>query len=353
MRVLVTGCAGFIGSHVTLALLQSGRCVIGLDNLNHYYDVRLKKDRLKRLYRPNFCFVKGELANWRFIGQLFERWEPEIVIHLAAQAGVRYSLEKPQAYIESNVTGFMNILEACRYYPVRHLIYASTSSVYGLNGNMPYATRHSTEHPVSLYAATKKANELMAHTYSHLFGLPTTGLRFFTVYGPWGRPDMALHLFTESILAGRPINIYNFGEMNRDFTYIDDVVDGILRLIPLKPSPDPAWSKAEPNPGSSPAPFKLYNIGNSQPVRLLDCIAALERKLGVVADKRLLPLQPGDVTDTCADVSELVRDTGFKPDTSIETGIGKYVEWYKSYYGGAGGLSGLGGAARGVGGDGR
>lgn len=319
MRILVTGCAGFIGSHVAGKLLQEGHFIIGLDNLNDYYDVTLKENRLKRLTHDNFVFVRGNLEDRVCINHLFEQWNPRVVLHLAAQAGVRYSLENPHTYIDSNIVGFMNILEACRHHNLDHLIYASSSSVYGLNTTLPYSTTDVVDHPISMYAATKKANELMAHTYSHLFGLPTTGLRFFTVYGPWGRPDMALFLFTKAILEGNPLHIYNGGKMKRDFTYIDDIVEGVIRLIPRKPQPDPT-------------PYKIYNIGNHSPVDLMTFIAAIEKKLGIIADKRFLPIQPGDVPETYADVTELMNDTGFKPDTPIETGIGHFIDWYRAYY---------------------
>jgi Nucleoside-diphosphate-sugar epimerases len=317
VRILVTGCAGFIGSHVTRRLLNEGHFVIGLDNLNDYYDVSLKKSRLAWIRHERLIFVKVSLEERERIERLFEQWQPNVVIHLAAQAGVRYSLENPHAYIDSNLVGFTNILEACRRHPVEHLIYASSSSVYGLNDKLPYSTLDVVDRPISLYAATKKANELLAHTYSHLFGLPTTGLRFFTVYGPWGRPDMALFIFTKAILAGTPIKLYNNGKMRRDFTYIDDIVEGIVRLIPRVPDP----------------PYKIYNIGNNSPVELTAFIDAIEKKLGKTAEKLLLPLQPGDVTETYADVEDLMNDTGFRPSTPVETGIGQFIDWYRAYYG--------------------
>ncbi|MGM1048173.1 MAG: NAD-dependent epimerase [Bacillota bacterium] len=320
MCILVTGCAGFIGSHLTRRLLNEGYVVVGLDNLNHYYDVSLKKSRLELLNHSNFYFIQGNLEDRERIKVLFNQWKPTVVINLAAQAGVRYSLENPHTYIDSNIVGFTNILEACRHYKVEHLIYASSSSVYGLNKVLPYSTVDTVDRPISLYAATKKANELLAHTYSHLFGLPTTGLRFFTVYGPWGRPDMALFIFTKSILEGTPIFIFNDGKMKRDFTYIDDIIEGIFRLIPLKPKPDPT-------------PYKIYNIGNQSPIDLMTFIETIEKKLGKEGDKRFLPLQPGDIPETYADVTDLMQDSGFKPDTSIETGIGKFIDWYKAYYG--------------------
>ncbi|MDF2713172.1 MAG: NAD-dependent epimerase/dehydratase [Paenibacillus sp.] len=332
--ILVTGAAGFIGSHVSRRLLRDGFQVVGLDNLNDYYDVNLKQDRLRMLEAdPNFHMVKAGLEDRDAVGRLFEQYKPTIVINLAAQAGVRYSLVNPYAYIDSNIIGFTNILEACRHNEVEHLIYASSSSVYGANTNMPFSVHNNVDHPLSLYAATKKANELMAHTYSHLFGLPTTGLRFFTVYGPWGRPDMALFLFTKSILEGKPIQVYNHGKMRRDFTYIDDIVEGIVRLAAKKPEPNPSWSGDRPDPGTSYAPYKIYNIGNNQPVELLDFISVLEQKLGRQAEKQLMPLQAGDVPETYADVDDLMRDVGFKPKTDIREGIGKFTEWYLQYYG--------------------
>lgn len=333
MHMLVTGCAGFIGFHVTNRLLEEGHVVAGIDNLNDYYSVSLKKDRLKRLDHPNFLFAQGDLEDSDGLGRLFERFSPQIVIHLAAQAGVRYSLDNPHAYIQSNIVGFMNVLENCRHRGVGHLIYASSSSVYGLNANLPFSTQQPADHPVSLYAATKKSNELMAHTYSHLFGLPTTGLRFFTVYGPWGRPDMALFLFTNAILKGKPIQLFNNGRMKRDFTFIDDIVESIVRLIPLPPKPNPDWDGGSPIPGSSAAPYKIYNIGNHDPVPLLDFITALEEKIGITAAKELLPLQPGDVPETYAEVTDLFKVTGFKPQTSVQEGISRFVEWYVNYYG--------------------
>lgn len=332
--ILVTGAAGFIGSHVSRRLLRDGFQVVGLDNLNDYYDVNLKQDRLRMLKAdPNFHMVEAGLEDRDAVGRLFEQYKPTIVINLAAQAGVRYSLVNPYAYIDSNIIGFTNILEACRHNEVEHLIYASSSSVYGANTNMPFSVHNNVDHPLSLYAATKKANELMAHTYSHLFGLPTTGLRFFTVYGPWGRPDMALFLFTKSILEGKPIQVYNHGKMRRDFTYIDDIVEGIVRLAAKKPEPNPSWSGDCPDPGTSCAPYKIYNIGNNQPVELLDFISVLEQKLGRQAEKQLMPLQAGDVPETYADVDDLMRDVGFKPKTDIREGIGKFTEWYLQYYG--------------------
>ncbi len=319
MTILVTGCAGFIGSHVARRLLKDGHVVIGLDNINPYYDVALKKNRLKWIQHESFHFIEADLENQKSIRGLFEQWHPEVVIHLAAQAGVRYSLENPNAYISSNIVGYTNLLEACREYKVEHLIYASSSSVYGLNTTMPYSIQDRVDHPISLYAATKKANELFAHTYSHLFALPTTGLRFFTVYGPWGRPDMALFIFTKAILTGKPIRLNNYGKMRRDFTYIDDIVEGIIRLIPLRPKP-------------TPTPYKIYNIGNNNPVDLLTFIEIIEEKLGIIGKKQLMPIQPGDVPETYADVTELMNDVGFRPSTSIQDGVGKFIEWYQDYY---------------------
>lgn len=332
-KIMVTGAAGFIGFHLSKKLLQNNDLVIGVDNLNDYYDVQLKRDRLEQLEKSSsFIFHQESLENREAIQAVFERHQPELVVNLAAQAGVRYSLTNPYAYIDSNIAGFMNILEACRHNNVKHLIYASSSSVYGANTKMPFSVHQNVDHPLSLYAATKKANELMAHTYSHLYGLPTTGLRFFTVYGPWGRPDMALFLFTKAIIAGEPIKIFNHGKMRRDFTYIDDIVEGIFRLTRRQPEPNSAWSGDHPDPGTSYAPYRLYNIGNNQPVELLRFIAVLEEKIGLTAKKEFLPLQDGDVPATFADVDDLMRDVGFKPGTSIEDGIGRFVDWYKQYY---------------------
>ncbi|WP_298432740.1 NAD-dependent epimerase [Geobacter sp.] len=331
--VLVTGAAGFIGFHLATRLLQQGDRVVGLDNLNDYYDVNLKLDRLKLLERDErFRFVKGDLADREAIEQLFATERFDVVVNLAAQAGVRYSITNPHAYVESNLVGFVNILEGCRHHGVKHLVYASSSSVYGANTTMPFSVHHNVDHPVSLYAATKKANELMAHTYSSLYGLPTTGLRFFTVYGPWGRPDMALFLFTRAILDGRPIDVYNHGKMQRDFTYIDDIIDGVTRVMGRIPAPDAAWSGSSPDPGTSYAPYRIYNIGNNSPVELMTFIETIERCLGMTARKNLLPIQPGDVPATCADVDDLMRDVGFRPATSIEEGIGRFVAWYREYY---------------------
>jgi UDP-glucuronate 4-epimerase len=333
MHVLVTGAAGFIGFHVSQRLLARGDTVVGIDNLNAYYDVRLKHDRLARLQEhPSFQFRQLDLADQAGMTDLFSGQCPERVVHLAAQAGVRYSLTNPRAYVESNLVGFMNILEGCRQNRVQHLVYASSSSVYGANTKMPFSVHDNVDHPVSLYAASKKANELMAHTYSHLYQLPTTGLRFFTVYGPWGRPDMALFLFTKAILSGQPIEVFNEGKMRRDFTYIDDIVEGVVRVTDTIAQPNAAWSGVKPDPGTSQAPYRLYNIGNNQPVELLDFIAVLEHSIGKKADKRLLPLQPGDVPETYADVDDLMRDVGFRPATPIGVGIARFVEWYRSYY---------------------
>ena len=333
MRVLVTGAAGFIGSHLSQRLLARGDEVLGYDNLNDYYDPRLKQARLDRLLPlKGFQFVQASLEDRPALEAAFDGFKPDRVVNLAAQAGVRYSLENPQAYIDSNIVGFLNILEACRHRGIEHLVYASSSSVYGANKKLPFAVEDSVDHPVSMYAATKKANELMAHTYSHLFGLPTTGLRFFTVYGPWGRPDMALFLFTRKILAGEPIDVFNHGHHTRDFTYVDDIVEGVIRTLDTVPGPDPTYDPLLPNPGSSSAPYRVYNIGNHQPVQLLRYIEVLEDCLGKKSKRNLLPLQPGDVPDTCADVSALQRDTGYAPSTPIETGISRFVEWYRDYY---------------------
>jgi UDP-glucuronate 4-epimerase len=331
--ILVTGAAGFIGYHVARRLLERGESVLGLDNLNNYYDVRLKKARLAQL-KPfkQFRFVKLDLVERKKVSVLFTRHRFTRVVHLGAQAGVRYSLVNPHAYTDSNVTGFMNILEGCRRAKVGHLVYASTSSVYGGNTRMPFSVHDNVDHPVSLYAATKKANELMAHTYAHLYRVPCTGLRFFTVYGPWGRPDMALFLFTKAILDGKPIDVFNHGKMQRDFTYIDDIVEGVVRTLDRPAQPDPAWSGGQPNAATSSAPWRLYNIGNHQPVELLRMIEVLEQALGKTAKKRFLPMQPGDVPATYADVQDLIDDAGFKPDTPLEEGIRKFVEWYRVFY---------------------
>ena len=330
---LVTGAAGFIGFHLSKRLLDEGCSVIGLDNLNDYYDINLKKARLAILEKENnFEFVLADLEDRDAINKLFTSNKIHIVINLAAQAGVRYSLENPHAYINSNIVGFTNILEACRHYKIEHLVYASSSSVYGSNENMPFSTSDSVDHPVSLYAVTKKSNELMAHTYSHLFNLPTTGLRFFTVYGPWGRPDMALFLFTKAILNDEPIKVFNHGNMERDFTYIDDIIEGVVRVCANPPEGNKKYDKLNPDPSTSYAPYKVYNIGNNKPVKLMDFIETLEKHLDKTALKELLPLQAGDVPRTYANVDDLVRDVGFKPETSIDEGIGKFVKWYKSSY---------------------
>ncbi len=332
-KILVTGVAGFIGFHLCQRLLANGEQVVGLDNLNEYYNVQLKHDRLQQLTATtNFSFVQAGLEDRSAIEQLFRQEQFDIVVHLAAQAGVRYSLENPHAYIDSNVVGFMNVLEGCRHNQVKHLVYASSSSVYGANTTMPFSVHHNVDHPVSLYAATKKANELMAHTYASLYGLPTTGLRFFTVYGPWGRPDMAYFLFAKAILEGLPIDVYNQGKMQRDFTYIDDIVEGLVRLIDVVPNGNTAWSGAQPDPGSSYAPYRIYNIGNNSPVELMRFIEVLEESLGRKAEKRYLPIQAGDVPATYADVDDLMQEVGFKPTTSIEEGIRRFVAWYREYY---------------------
>lgn len=333
MKVLVTGSAGFIGSALALRLLERGDEVIGLDNLNDYYDVDLKRARLARNRAfAGFTEVRADLADRAAVAEVFARHAPQRVVNLAAQAGVRYSLTNPYAYVDSNLVGFLNVLEGCRHHGVEHLVYASTSSVYGANTRLPFSVHDNVDHPLSLYAATKKANELMAHSYSHLYGLPSSGLRFFTVYGPWGRPDMALFRFTRQILEGRPIEVFNYGRHRRDFTYVDDIVEGVVRVLDHVPEPDPAWSGAAPDPAASTAPYRLYNIGNQQPVELLYCIELLESCLGRKAEKRLLPLQPGDVTDTHADVEALTAAVGYRPDTPIEQGIARFVAWYRSYY---------------------
>jgi UDP-glucuronate 4-epimerase len=333
MKILLTGAAGFIGMTTSLRLLARGDDVVGLDNLNDYYDVQLKRDRLARLTpHPGFRFVKMDVADRPGIEALFAGERFDRVIHLAAQAGVRYSLQNPHAYIDSNIVGFMNILEGCRHNRVQHLVYASSSSVYGGNTHMPFSEHASVDHPVSMYAATKKANELMAHTYSHLFGLPTTGLRFFTVYGPWGRPDMALFLFTKAILEGRAIDVFNHGQMQRDFTFVDDIVEGVIRVLDHVATPDPGYRSDQPDPGTSHAPFRVFNIGNHDPVPLLDFIGCIEDALGMKAQKNLLPLQDGDVPATYADVDALTAWTGFAPATDIRTGIGRFVAWYRDYY---------------------
>ncbi len=333
MNILVTGAAGFIGFHLSLALLKKGYKVIGLDNINDYYNPQLKLDRLSILEKDNnFSFIKADLANKEAINKAFDETNFDRVINLGAQAGVRYSLQNPEAYINSNIVGFLNILEACRHHKTAHLVYASSSSVYGMNTSMPFSVHDNVDHPVSLYAATKKSNELMAHTYSHLFGLPTTGLRFFTVYGPWGRPDMAPFLFTSAILEGKPIKVFNNGHMKRDFTYVDDIVEGVVRVMNLIPQPNTDFDASNPDPSISSAPYKIYNIGNNQPVELLKFIETIEAKTGKVAEKIFMPMQAGDVVATYADVSDLMKDTGFSPSTPLAVGIGKFVDWYRDYY---------------------
>jgi len=332
-KVLVTGAAGFIGFHLAKRLLEEGDEVIGIDNLSTYYDVNLKKARLSILKKySNFKFIKIDIADREKTAELFNQEDFEIVVHLAAQAGVRYSLINPYAYIDSNIVGFLNILEGCRHKKIKHLIFASSSSVYGANTLMPFSVHHNVDHPISLYAATKKANELMAHVYASLYKIPCTGLRFFTVYGPWGRPDMALFIFTKAILEDKPIDVFNYGKMKRDFTYIDDIIEGVVRIIDKIPKPNPNWSGEKPDPSSSFAPYKLYNIGNNNPVELLRLIEILEECLGKKAKKNFLPLQPGDVPATYADIDDIEKDVGFKPKTPIEKGIRKFVEWYKEYY---------------------
>ncbi len=333
MKVLVTGVAGFIGSMQALRLLERGDEVVGIDNLNDYYDVELKRARLSRLQPyPNFKFIKLDIADRPDVASLFTKEEPQRVVHLAAQAGVRYSITNPDSYIDSNIVGFLNILEACRHHQVEHLVYASSSSVYGANTHMPFSVHDNVDHPVSLYAASKKANELMAHAYSHLYNMPTTGLRFFTVYGPWGRPDMSPFLFAKNILEGKAINVFNYGNHRRDFTYIDDIVTGVTKVLDNPAKPNPNWTGDQPDPGTSTAPYRVYNIGNNMPVPLLGFIAALEEAIGRKAEKNLLPMQPGDVPDTYADVSDLIADFGYQPETPIKTGVNAFVEWYKGYY---------------------
>jgi UDP-glucuronate 4-epimerase len=332
-KILVTGAAGFIGYHLSERLLDQGHEVVGIDNLNDYYEVSLKMARLARLEgRSNFRFVKLALEDREGMAALFAAERFTKVANLAAQAGVRYSLQNPYAYIDSNISGFINILEGCRHHGVKHLVYASSSSVYGANTAMPFSVHHNVDHPISLYAATKKANELMAHTYAGLYGLPCSGLRFFTVYGPWGRPDMALFLFTRAILAGKPIDVFNHGRMQRDFTYIDDIVEGVVRVLGRTPEPNPSWSGMHPDPGTSFAPYRIYNIGNNNPVELLRFIEVLEDCLGKQAVKNFLPIQSGDVPATYADIDDLMTDVGFKPETSIEEGIARFVAWYRGYY---------------------
>lgn len=333
MKILVTGSAGFIGQALSLKLLERGDEVIGVDNLNDYYDIRLKQDRLEQLTAcTGFTDVRCSIEDTETMRSVFSRYRPQRVVNLAAQAGVRYSLENPHAYVDSNLVGFVNILEQCRHHQVEHLVYASSSSVYGANTRLPFSIHDDVNHPVSLYAASKKANELMAHTYSHLFKLPTTGLRFFTVYGPWGRPDMALFLFTRNILAGQPIDVFNHGHHRRDFTYIDDIVEGVIRTLDKVATPNPDWDGNSPDSGTSYAPWRLYNIGSNNPVELLRYIEILEDCLGKKAEKNLLPMQPGDVPETHADVSELIDDVSYQPTTSVEEGIRRFVEWYRDYY---------------------
>jgi UDP-glucuronate 4-epimerase len=333
MSILVTGCAGFIGGHLCRKLLERGEDVIGLDNLNEYYDLSLKMGHLSQLQAfPNFRFFKVDLADRPEIAKIFASEQPQRVVNLAAQAGVRYSIQNPAAYIDSNLIGFGNILEGCRHNQVEHLVYASSSSVYGANTQMPFSTHDPVDHPLSLYAATKKANELMAHSYSHLYDLPTTGLRFFTVYGPWGRPDMAIFLFTKAILEGRSIQVFNHGRMKRDFTYIDDIVDGVLKVLDRPPTANPDWANQPPNPSHSFAPYRIYNIGNNNPVELMELITTLEKCLGVEAKKEFLPMQMGDMLATYADVDDLIADVGFKPATPISEGIEKFVAWYRNFY---------------------
>ena len=336
MRVLVTGAAGFIGMHLSLYLLQRGDEVIGIDNLNDYYAVSLKEARLQRIAAHDthgrFQFIRMDLADREGMARLFADTQPETVVNLAAQAGVRYSIDNPLAYIDSNLVGFANILEGCRHNAVKHLVYASSSSVYGANESMPFSVHDNVDHPLSLYAASKKANELMAHTYSHLYNLPTTGLRFFTVYGPWGRPDMALFKFTKAILEDKPIDVFNYGKHRRDFTYIDDIVEGIVRTLDHTAQPNPEWNGKKPDPATSKAPWRVYNIGNQNPVELLDYIQAIEQAVGKTAEKRLLPMQAGDVPDTYADVEALVADVGYRPTTPVKEGVQRFITWYRQYY---------------------
>ena len=332
-KILVTGAAGFIGFHLSKRLAEEGKEVIGIDNLSDYYDVQLKKNRLKQLEgNENFGFFKADIGDPKSILDLFSRERFDAVLHMAAQAGVRYSIINPQAYIDSNITGFLNILEGCRHHPVQHLVFASSSSVYGANTEIPFSEHHHADHPVSLYGATKKANEVMAHAYAGLYHIPCTGLRFFTVYGPWGRPDMALFLFTKAIVEGKPIEVFNEGRMKRDFTYVDDVVEGVLRTMERVPGNNPGWNSRDPDPASSSAPYKLYNIGNHSPVELNEFISIIEDVLGKKAERKLLPMQPGDVPATYAEVDDLMRDVGFKPSTPIKEGIKQFIEWYRNYY---------------------
>lgn len=333
MKVLITGAAGFIGYHLTQHLTSQGYNVIGIDNMNDYYDIKLKEGRLSILKEfHNFEFKKVDIKDKKNLDAIFEEYKPEYVVNLAAQAGVRYSITNPYAYVDSNLIGFMNILEACRNHPVKHLLYASSSSVYGGNILIPFSTNHQVDHPVSLYAATKKSNELMAHTYSHLYSIPTTGLRFFTVYGPWGRPDMAYFSFTKNIIEGNPIKVFNHGKMERDFTYVDDIVEGIAKLLPKPPVANPNWDEQSGDLSSSKAPYKIYNIGNNAPVQLEKFISVIEEKVGKKAEKNYMDMQSGDVLKTYADVSDLEREIDFKPSTSIEKGIGRFVDWYCEYY---------------------
>jgi UDP-glucuronate 4-epimerase len=333
MKILVTGTAGFIGNQLAIRLLERGDEVIGVDSVNDYYDVRLKEARLERVkHHPNFTEIRAGIHDRTAMDEVFAKYKPQRVVNLAAQAGVRYSLKNPHAYVDSNLVGFVNILEGCRHHDVEHLVYASSSSVYGANTKMPFSVDDNVDHPISLYAATKKANELMAHSYSHLYSLPTTGLRFFTVYGPWGRPDMAYSSFTKAILEGRAIDIFNHGDMKRDFTYIDDIVEGVVRVLDKSPSATHALTNDKTDSGTNRAPYKIYNIGNNNPVPLMEFIGALEKNLGKTAVKNFLPMQAGDVPATYADVNDLMNDVGFKPSTSIETGVTKFVEWYNGFY---------------------
>ena len=333
MRVLVTGTAGFIGSHVAIRLLERGDEVIGFDNLSDYYDVGIKKARLARFAEhPNYTHIQADLADRASVEAVFATHQPQRVVHLAAQAGVRYAAQNPHVYVSSNVTGFLHILEGCRHHAVEHLVFASTSSVYGANTRMPFSEHQSTEHPLTLYAATKKANEMMAHSYAHLYGIPSSGLRFFTVYGPWGRPDMALFLFTKAILAGEPIKVFNHGRHKRSFTYVDDIVEGVIRTLDVVPTANPEWQGNAPDPASSNVPYRIYNIGNEQPVELLRYIEVLEDCLGSKANMQMLPLQAGDVPDTEADVSELIRAVDYRPKVSVEEGVRNFVDWYRGYY---------------------
>ena len=332
-RVLITGAAGFIGFHLSLRLLKDGCHVTGIDNLNSYYDVKLKEARLEKLTPfENFSFYKMDISDKKSLETIFNNTKYDVVVNLAAQAGVRYSIENPHAYVDSNIVGFVNLLESCRHKDVKHFVFASSSSVYGANTKMPFSVHNNVDHPVSLYAATKKANELMAHAYSHLYGLHCTGLRFFTVYGPWGRPDMALFLFTKAIIEEQPIRVFNHGRMQRDFTYIDDIVEGVVRIMARLPEPNPTWNGDNPDPGTSYARYKIYNIGNNNPVELMEFVGVIEKLLGKKAKKEFLDLQPGDVPATYADIDDLIKDVGFKPETSIETGIKRFILWYNNYY---------------------